>query len=106
MAEPPKQRRHYEDRYTEKLRLYDGLRVLPNKVSRANSAVIWIAAIHTAAFSTLAVAHTQWFVYLIVFANSVICCSLAVWREKNAKPKQKEFTGKSPPELGISAADI
>ena len=98
MAEPTNQRRHHgEDRYAQKLRLYDGFGVLSNKVSRANGAVIWIAAIHVAALPALAAAGAPWFAYLILLASSVVYCSFAVWREKNAKPKQKEFTGTSPP---------
>ncbi|SRR6266508_1777375 len=98
MAETSNGRGHHgEDRYAQKLRLYDGLRVLPNNVSRANGAVIWIAAIHIPVFATFAVARAQWFAYLTLFASLGLCCALAVWREKHAKPKQKEFTGTSPP---------
>ena len=98
MAESNNRRRqHGEDRYTQKLRFYDGLRVLPNKVSRANGAVIWIAAINTAGFPALAVAGGPWFSYLILLASSVVYCSFAVWREKNANPKEKEFNGTGPP---------
>jgi len=97
MAETTNRRRqHEEDRYAQKLRFYDGFRVLSNKVSRANGAVIWIAAIHVAGFVALAVARAPWFAYLILLASSVVYCSFAVWREKNAKP-QKEFSGTSPP---------
>ena len=88
---------HGEDRYAHKLRLYDGLKVLPSNVSRANSAVIWMAAIHTTGLPALALAKAPWFAYLILLASSVVYCSFAVWREKNAKPKQKEFHGTSPP---------
>ncbi len=97
MAETTNRRRqHGEDRYTQKLRFYDGIRVLPNNISRANSAVIWIAAIHTACLSTLAVARAQWFAFVTLFAGLGLCL-LAVWPGKNAKPKQKEFNGTSPP---------
>ena len=88
---------HGEDRYTQKLRLYDGLKDLPNNVSRANRAVIRIAAIHVAPVPILAVAGAPWLPYLILLASSVLYCSFAVWREKHAKPKQKEFHGTSPP---------
>jgi hypothetical protein len=106
MAESNKQRRHQEDRYAERVRFYDGLTALPNKVSRPNSAVILIAVAQVPVLPALAVARAPWFAYLALFATSVLYCSLAVWREKHAKPKQKEFSGTSPPELGISAADL
>ena len=100
MAESNNRRRqHREDRYAQKLRFYEGFMVLSNKVSRANGAVIWIAAIHTAGFPALAVAKAPWFSYLILLSSSVVFCSFAVWREKNAKPKQKEFSGTSPPQF-------
>jgi hypothetical protein len=91
------QHHHGEDRYAQKRRLYDGLKDLPNNVSRANSAVIRIAAIHVAGVSVLAVARAPWFPYLILLASSVLYCSFAVWREKHAKPKQKDLNGTGPP---------
>lgn len=100
------QRPHGKDRYEQKLRLYDGLNVLPKNVSRPNCAVIWIAAITTGGLPALALAKAPWYSYLILFALSVTYCLLAVWREKHAKPKQKELSGQGPPELGISAASL
>jgi hypothetical protein len=81
---------HGEDRFSQKLKLYEGLRVLPNNVSRANSAVIWIAAISTIGLGVLAEVKAPWYVYLILVFLSLKYCLFAVWREKNAKSKQKE----------------
>lgn len=81
---------HGEDRFSQKLKLYEGFRVLPNNVSRPNSAIIWIAAISTTGLCVLAQAKAPWFAYLILVLLSVKYCSFAVWREKNAKSKQKE----------------
>lgn len=81
---------HREDRFAQKLKLYEGLRVLPNNVSRANSAVIWIAAISTIGLGVLAEAKAPWYAYLILVLLSLKYCLFAVWREKNAKSKQKE----------------
>ena len=97
---------HGEDRFSQKLRLYEGLRVLPNNVSRANSAVIWIAGICTIGLFGLAEARAPWYAYLILVLLSLKYCLFAVWREKHAKAKQKQFTGKSPPQSGISPADL
>jgi hypothetical protein len=97
---------HGEDRFSQKLKLYEGLRVLPNNVSRANSAVIWIAAICTIGLFGLAEARAPWYAYLILALLSLQYCLFAVWREKNAKAKQKQFTGKSPPQSGICPADL
>jgi len=81
---------HGEDRFAQKLKLYEGLRVLPNNVSRANSAVIWIAAISTIGLGTLAGVKAPWYAYLILVLLSLKYCLFAVWREKHAKSKQKE----------------
>lgn len=81
---------HGEDRFAQKLKLYEGLRVLPNNVSRANSAVIWIAAISTIGLGVLAEVKAPWYAYLILVFLSLKYCLFAVWREKNAKSKQKE----------------
>lgn len=99
---------HGEDRFSQKLKKYpvEALRVLPNNVSRANSAVIWIAAICTLGFVGLAEARAPWFAYLILFASEFTLCSFAVWREKNAKTKQNKFVGKSPAQSGTCPADL
>ena len=81
---------HGEDRFAQKLKLYEGLRVLPNNVSRANSAVVWIAAISTIGLGVLAEVKAPWYAYLILVFLSLKYCLFAVWREKNAKSKQKE----------------
>jgi hypothetical protein len=96
---------HGADRFAQKLKRYEGLRVLPNNVSRANSALIWIAAICTPSYVGLAAVHASRFPYIIAFASQLILCSLAVWREKHAKTKQK-FVGKGPAESGISPGDL
>ena len=79
-----------EDRFAKKLKLYEGLRVLPNNVSRANNAIIWIAAICTIGLGVLAEVKAPWYAYLILVFLSLKYCLFAVWREKNAKSKQKE----------------
>ena len=99
---------HGEDRFAQRLKQYpiEGLRALPNNVSRANSAVIWIAAICTIGLCVLAEVKAPWYAYLILVLLSLKYCLFAVWREKNAKAKQKQFTGKSPPQPGICPADL
>jgi hypothetical protein len=88
---------HGEDRYSQKLKLYEPLRVLPNNVSRANSAVIWIAAISTIGMCVLAEVKAPWYAYLILVLLSLKYCLFAVWREKNAKSKQIKSARESPP---------
>jgi hypothetical protein len=90
------QNRYGKDRFAQKLELYEGLRALPDNVSRANSAVIWIAAIITFGLDILADAKAPWYVYLILVLLSLKYCLFAVWREKNAKAKQNKFVRKSP----------
>jgi hypothetical protein len=97
---------HGEDRFSQKLKLYESLRILPNNVSRANCAVIWIAAICTIGLFGLAEAKAPWYAYLILVLLSLKYCLFAVWREKNAKAKQNRFTGKSPTQPGICPADL
>lgn len=99
---------HGEDRFSQKLKKYpvEALRVLPNNVSRANSAIIWIAAISTIGLSILAEVKAPWYAYLILVFLSLKYCLFAVWREKNAKTKQNKFAGKSPAESGICPADL
>jgi hypothetical protein len=97
---------HGEDRFAQKLRLYDDLRVLPNNVSRANSAIIWIAAICMPSLVGLAVVKATWIPYLIWLTSLIALCSFAVWREKHAKAKQNKITGKGQTQPGISAADL
>jgi hypothetical protein len=97
---------HGEDRFAQKLKLYDGLRVLPNNVSRANSAIIWIAAISIIGVATVAEANGPWYAYLIIVLLSLKYCLFAVWREKHAKSKQSKFAGKGPAQSGISPGDL
>ena len=97
---------HGEDRFAQKLRLYEPLRALPNNVSSANSAIIWIAAISTVGFVGLAWARAPWFTYLILLASEVVRCSFAVWREKHVKAKQNKASGKGQAKPGISTADL
>jgi hypothetical protein len=94
------------DRFAQKLKFYDGLRILPNNVSRANSAIIWIAAICTIGIGIIAEVKGPWYAYLIIVLLSLKYCLFAVWREKNAKTKQNKFVGKSPAESGISPGDL
>jgi hypothetical protein len=97
---------HGEDRFAQKLKLYEALRVLPNNVSKANRAIIWIAAISMLGLVGLAEAKASRFPYLIWFASLVTLCSFAVWREKHAKAKQNKTSGKGQAQPGISAADL
>jgi len=88
---------HGKDPFAEKLKIYEPLRVLSNNVSRANSAVIWIAAICTIGLFTLAEAKAPWYAYLILVVLSTKYCLFAVWREKNGKSKQIKSARESPP---------
>src|SRR5580765_1067591 len=88
---------HGEDRFSRKLKFYEPLRVLPNNVSRANSAVVWIAAICTVGVCVLAEVKAPWYAYLIVVLLSLKYCLFAVWREKHGKSKQIKFARESPP---------
>ncbi|MFZ1072506.1 MAG: hypothetical protein WAO21_03630 [Verrucomicrobiia bacterium] len=97
---------HGEDRFSQKLKLYESLHVLPNKVPRAKSAVVLIAAICAIALCVIAEVKAPWFAYLTLLGLAVILCLFAVWPNENAKAKQKQFTGKSPPQPGICSADL
>ena len=97
---------HGEDRFSQKLKLYESLHVLPNKVPRAKSAVVLIAAICATALCVIAEAKAPWFAYLALLGLAVILCLFAVWPNENAKAKQNKSAGKSPAESGISPADI
>jgi|ERR1043165_3886559 hypothetical protein len=73
------------DRYQEKQKFYEGLNVLPKKVSQANSALILVNALSVGGLCTLAKFNAPWFTYLILAFFATKDSALAVWREKNAK---------------------
>jgi hypothetical protein len=97
---------HGEDRFAQKLKRYEGFRVLPSNVSKANRAIIWIAWISMLGLVGLAEAKAPWFAYPIWFTSLITLCSFAVWREKNVKAKQNKTSGKGQAQPGISAADL
>jgi hypothetical protein len=80
-------RSNAKDKYQAKLKFYEGFRALPAKVSRANSAIIYIAAVTGLALVGLAEARAPWYVYVILAFLSTEYCLFAVWREKHAKTK-------------------
>jgi hypothetical protein len=85
------ERHHGDDRFAQKLKLYANLDVIPQKVSRANSAVILIAGVCVGGLVGLAWCKAPWYSYLVLAVVSVIYCGFAVWREKDDKSsKQKE----------------
>lgn len=73
------------DRYRKKLDFYSGLHVLPKNVSQANSGLIWINALATAAVCYLAQIGAPLRSYIFVAMFCVMGSALAVWREKNVK---------------------
>jgi hypothetical protein len=72
------------DRYLEKLKFYEGLNIMAEKISPTNSALVWVNALAVLGICILAKLSAPWYVFVILGLLG-ITSMLAVRRDKHAK---------------------